>query len=65
MRFEFELESARVAMKSIGSTAVNYSVKDVELHMDSYTLTDSVTRVLNETAATTGLEIRKLFCSLL
>jgi len=56
MRFELELESARVAMKSIGGI-VNYNIKDVELHMDSYTLTDSVTRVLNETAATTGLEI--------
>jgi hypothetical protein len=54
MRFELELESARVAYKSIGGTPINYTISDVELHMDAYTLTDSVTRVLNETAATTG-----------
>jgi hypothetical protein len=61
-RFEIELESARVAFKSIltatsGTSSINVTISDVELHMDAYTLTDSVTRVLNETAATSGLEI--------
>ena len=56
MRWELELESAQVAFKATGGT-LNYVVSDVELHMDAYTLTDSVTRVLNETAATSGLEI--------
>ena len=62
MRFEIELESARVAFQSIqtgttGTSSINVTVSDVELHMDAYTLTDSVTRVLNESAATSGLEI--------
>ena len=47
-----------MAYKSIdGANSINYTISDVELHMGAYTLTDSVTRVLNETAATSGLEI--------
>ena len=59
-RFELELEASKVAFKSVaGATApsIGYTVDDIELHCDAYTLTDSVTRVLNETAATSGLEI--------
>jgi hypothetical protein len=61
MRFEFELESGDIAYrmtpKLTEDTTFNYVVSDVELCMDAYQLTDSVSRVLNETAATSGLEI--------
>jgi hypothetical protein len=54
LRMEIEWETAAVALK--GATA-DYRILDMQMALDSYTLTDSVLRTLNETAALQGLEV--------
>lgn len=60
LRFEIELESAALAVKypnTATPTSPGFRVENMQLNLDSYQLSDAVQRSLNETAATSGLEI--------
>lgn len=64
LRIDLHLEEAHKALvnlydKTAGAphTEANYTIENMELELDSYTLTDSVQRALNEVAATSGLEL--------
>ena len=58
LRLELEWETAAVAFQSLDAGAVpSYEITRLEVSADSYTLTDSVQRSLNETASLSGLEI--------
>ena len=58
LRLEIEWEVAAVAFQSLDAAAVpNYEITRLEVSADSYTLTDSVQRSLNETASLSGLEV--------
>jgi hypothetical protein len=59
-RFEITLESASNSMLSDAGgalSALNYQITACRLDLESYLLTDSVMRVINDTAATQGLEV--------
>lgn len=56
LRIEIHFEAAKLALKST-NTAPTYVIKDLELTLDQYQLTDSIQRVLNEEATLRGLEI--------
>lgn len=61
-RFEIFLENPNVAMINgssgeTGSPVLNYAVTACRIDFESYLLADSVMRVLNQTAASQGLEV--------
>ncbi len=61
-RFEILLESGASALISATSAAaanntLSYSITQCRLELESYLLTDSVMKVINQTAATQGLEV--------
>jgi hypothetical protein len=60
LRIEIEWETAITAFQSEPSqvpAVPDYQINDLQVMADSYTLTDSVQRSLNETASLSGLEI--------
>ena len=58
LRLEIEWETAAVAFQSLDPGAdPSYEITRLEVSADSYTLTDSVQRSLNETASLSGLEV--------
>lgn len=57
-RFEILLESASAAMIGAAKTdALNYSISACRIDFETYLLTDSVMSVINQVAASTGLEV--------
>lgn len=57
-RFEIQLESATKAMISEEAGKTNsYAITACRIDFESYLLTDSVLRVINQTAASQGLEV--------
>jgi len=57
-RFEIQLESADNAMISTEASKVNnYAISQCRIDFESYLLTDSVLRIINQTAASQGLEV--------
>lgn len=58
LRIEIEFESVKnaVVAEEDGKT-VNWEIRDPEIVLDSYMLTDSIQRVMNEEAAMRGLEL--------
>jgi hypothetical protein len=58
LRIEIEWERPDVALTYAGTpTSPGYEITELQLALDSYTMTDSVQRTLNETAALSGLEV--------
>jgi len=57
LRIELEFESALRALASNDVGAFSYEIQAPEIVLDSYTLTDSIQRVLNEESAIRGLEL--------
>ena len=59
-RFEILLESganAMIAQAVTNVTSLNYAITACRIDFETYLLTDSVMRVINQTAATQGLEV--------
>lgn len=58
LRIEIEFESGSNAVRSATDTVLpNWSIQQPEIVLDSYMLTDSIQRVMNEEAAMRGLEL--------
>lgn len=57
LRIEIEFETAVRALSSLDDTGYSYEIQSPEIVLDSYTLTDSIQRVLNEESAIRGLEL--------
>jgi hypothetical protein len=57
LRIELEFESGLRSMISDDTKAYAYEIQSPEIVLDSYTLTDSIQRVLNEESAIRGLEL--------
>jgi hypothetical protein len=55
LQIELELESPAIAFKSTG--APTYSIQDCALFTDTFQLSDSIARKMNQLAATGGLEL--------
>jgi len=56
LRFEIRLASIAAALKQVSGTSTNYSLTNVNMHLDSFQLADSIQKRLMQEAASTGLE---------
>jgi hypothetical protein len=56
LRFEIKLDSLNTALKVGAIVPTSYTITNVNMHLDSYSLADSIQKRLMQEAASTGLE---------
>ena len=56
LRFEIKLASLGTALKQVSGTTTKYSLTNVNMHLDSFQLADSIQKRLMQESSTNGLE---------